>query len=129
CLRPDLAGKVADTPKVDPTMITFMKKYARDPEKGLDRAWRICLNKLFDITVPLTKILELAYQAKDSGFPMDTDVLIGWAQRVICQLGNTNCVISSKRRHSILMRIDPKLNNLVTYEAGPVEEGLLFGGH
>ncbi|KAJ1116568.1 hypothetical protein NDU88_004778 [Pleurodeles waltl] len=39
CPRPDLTGKVSDTPEVDLTMVTFLKKWSKDPKKGLDRTW------------------------------------------------------------------------------------------
>ncbi|KAJ1197479.1 hypothetical protein NDU88_001337 [Pleurodeles waltl] len=39
CPHPDLAGKVSDTLEVDLTMVTFIKKWAKDPKKGLDIAW------------------------------------------------------------------------------------------
>ncbi|KAJ1149323.1 hypothetical protein NDU88_002133 [Pleurodeles waltl] len=61
CPRPDLEGKVTDTPDVDPTMATFLKKWVKDPKKGLDRAWRSCQDKLLDLSGPLAKILEMAY--------------------------------------------------------------------
>ncbi|KAJ1102431.1 hypothetical protein NDU88_007481 [Pleurodeles waltl] len=69
CPRPSLLGKVADTPELDSSMATFLKKYAKDPKKRLDRAWRGCHDKLLDILGPLTKMLELAVQAKKSGHP------------------------------------------------------------
>ncbi|KAJ1116904.1 hypothetical protein NDU88_005109, partial [Pleurodeles waltl] len=100
-------------------------KFGKDPKKGLDRSWRICQDKLLDVTGPLTKILEMAFLAKESGTPVDTEVLIGWAQRSLCLLGNANCAVSSERRKSILMRIDPKLTDLATSEAGPSADGLL----
>ncbi|KAJ1155137.1 hypothetical protein NDU88_007872 [Pleurodeles waltl] len=90
CPRPDLEEKIADTPEIDPTMVTFMKKYSRDPKKGLDRAWRTCQDKLLDMSGPLTKILELAFQSKEYGLPVDTDILIGWVQRAICHLAVHN---------------------------------------
>ncbi|XP_069088966.1 uncharacterized protein [Pleurodeles waltl] len=127
CPRPDLDQKVTDTPDIVPTMVTFMKKFGKDPKKGLDRSWRLCQDKLLDATCPLTKILDMAFLAKESGTPMDTDVLIGWAQRSLCFLGNANCAISSERQKSILMRIDPKLTDLACSEAGPSADGLLFG--
>ncbi|KAJ1173550.1 hypothetical protein NDU88_005381 [Pleurodeles waltl] len=111
-------GKVSDTPEIDPTMVTFMKKFAKDSKKGLDRSWRSCQDKLLDLTGPLTKILEMAFIAKESETPVDTDMLIDLAQRAICQLGNTNCAISSERR-SILMCIDPKLSDLASSFALP----------
>ncbi|KAJ1198664.1 hypothetical protein NDU88_002503 [Pleurodeles waltl] len=60
CPRPALEGKVADTPELDPHMITFLKIFSRHPKKGIDRAWRGCHDKLLDISGPLTKILDLA---------------------------------------------------------------------
>ncbi|KAJ1124531.1 hypothetical protein NDU88_002982 [Pleurodeles waltl] len=34
CPRPDLEGKVTNTQDIDPTMVTFMKKWAKEPKKG-----------------------------------------------------------------------------------------------
>ncbi|KAJ1103503.1 hypothetical protein NDU88_000926 [Pleurodeles waltl] len=59
CPRPSLLGKVADTPELDPSMATFLRKFAKDPKKGLDRAWRGCQDKLLDVSGPLSKILDL----------------------------------------------------------------------
>ncbi|KAJ1093717.1 hypothetical protein NDU88_006809 [Pleurodeles waltl] len=47
--------KVTKTPELDPTLVTFLKKSAKDPKKGIDRAWRGCQDKLLDISGPLTK--------------------------------------------------------------------------
>ncbi|KAJ1133154.1 hypothetical protein NDU88_011451 [Pleurodeles waltl] len=66
CPSPELEVKVTDTPDVDPTMVTFLKKWAKDPKKGLDRACRSCQDKLLDLSGPLAKILEMAYVAKES---------------------------------------------------------------
>ncbi|KAJ1211408.1 hypothetical protein NDU88_006768 [Pleurodeles waltl] len=33
--RPDLPDKIVDTPEVDPTMVTYLKKYTKDPEKDI----------------------------------------------------------------------------------------------
>lgn len=127
CPRPDLTAKVADTSEVDPTMLTYLRKYSRDPKKGIDQAWRSCQDKLLDLSGPLTKILEMGYRAKESKASIDPDELICWAQRAICQLGNANCAISNERRCSILLKLDPKLAELATSEAGPMAQGLLFG--
>ncbi|KAJ1126837.1 hypothetical protein NDU88_005243 [Pleurodeles waltl] len=126
CPIPDLEGKVADTPDSDPTMVTFMKKWAKVPKKGLDRAWRSYQDKLLDLSRPLAKILEMAFLVKESNSPINPDVLVGWAQRAICHLGNANMAISTERRRSILMHIDHQLNELATLEAGQVAQGLLF---
>ncbi|KAJ1218016.1 hypothetical protein NDU88_005602 [Pleurodeles waltl] len=40
CPRPALEGKVAETPELDPHMMTFLKNFSKDPKKGIDRAWR-----------------------------------------------------------------------------------------
>ncbi|KAJ1205843.1 hypothetical protein NDU88_001268 [Pleurodeles waltl] len=40
CLRPSLLGRVAETPDLDPNMATFMRKFSKDPKKGVDRAWK-----------------------------------------------------------------------------------------
>ncbi|KAJ1115579.1 hypothetical protein NDU88_003801 [Pleurodeles waltl] len=71
CPRHSLLGKVADTPELDPSMATFLRKFAKDPKKGLDRAWRGCQDKLLDVSGPLTKILDLAIQSKETETPLD----------------------------------------------------------
>ncbi|KAJ1184073.1 hypothetical protein NDU88_000883 [Pleurodeles waltl] len=88
--------KVADTPELDPSMATFLKKFTKDPKKGLDRTWRGLQDKLLDLAGPITKILELAVQAKEANMPLDPEAVLEWAQRAICLLGNTNCAISTE---------------------------------
>ncbi|KAJ1125407.1 hypothetical protein NDU88_003839 [Pleurodeles waltl] len=127
--RPDLEGKVSETPEVDPTMVNFMKKWAKGPRKGLDRAWRSCQDRLLDISGPITKILELGFQSKESGVAVDLNILIGWAQHAICQIGNAKVALSTEQWRSILMLIDPKLTDLASSEAGPMEQGLLSNVH
>ncbi|KAJ1157118.1 hypothetical protein NDU88_009833 [Pleurodeles waltl] len=75
CPRQDFPSKVTETPELDPTLVTFLKKSAKDPKKGIDRAWRGCQDKLLDVSGPLTKILEIASQAKESGDPINPDIL------------------------------------------------------
>ncbi|XP_078506998.1 uncharacterized protein LOC144767445 [Lissotriton helveticus] len=127
CPRPDLADKLACTPEVDPTILTYLKKFTKDPSKGIDRSWRICQDKLLDLLGPLTKLMDLGYLAKESNSSIDPDDLIGWAQRAVCMLGNANCALSTERRRSILLKMDPKLTELASSESGPLAQGLLFG--
>ncbi|KAJ1196472.1 hypothetical protein NDU88_000343 [Pleurodeles waltl] len=127
CPRPEIPDKVAETPDIDPSMLTFLKKFAKDPKKGIDRAWHSCQDKLLDLAGPLAKILEMALRAKESGEPIDPHTLAEWTQRAICLLGNANCAISSERRKSLLMRIDPTLTELATADAGSLADGRLFG--
>ncbi|KAJ1135613.1 hypothetical protein NDU88_002051 [Pleurodeles waltl] len=82
CPRPDLDGKVTDTPEIDPTVVTFMNKWSKDPIKGLDRDWRSCQDKLPDLSGPLAKIMELAFLGKESNAPIDPGILVGWAQEL-----------------------------------------------
>ncbi|KAJ1190923.1 hypothetical protein NDU88_000242 [Pleurodeles waltl] len=81
CPCPTLIGKVADTPVLDSSMEAFMRKFAKDPKKDLDRAWRGCQDKLLDLVGPLTKILELAVQAKDNNSSLDLEDILEWAQQ------------------------------------------------
>ncbi|KAJ1215132.1 hypothetical protein NDU88_002741 [Pleurodeles waltl] len=87
CRRPDFPSKVTETLELDPTLATYLKTFSKDLKKGIDRAWRGCQDKLLDMTGPLTKILEMGFQAKDSGDSIDPDILVGWAQRALCFLG------------------------------------------
>ncbi|KAJ1084539.1 hypothetical protein NDU88_004686 [Pleurodeles waltl] len=96
-------------------MVTFLKKYAKDPKKGIDRAWRGSQEKLLDISGPLTKILDLAIHAKESQEAVDPEVLLEWAQH------------ARECRKSLLLGTDPKLTELVPADAGPSANRLLFG--
>ncbi|XP_069468934.1 uncharacterized protein [Ambystoma mexicanum] len=127
CPRPDLPGKVAEAPELDPKMLTFVAKTSKDPRKGIDRSWKSCQEKLLDLAGPLAKIMDLAERAKDTGEEVDPEALAGWAQRAVCLLGNANCAIASERRKGLLLKIDSKLSDLSSYEAGEGAQGLLFG--
>ncbi|KAJ1215184.1 hypothetical protein NDU88_002793 [Pleurodeles waltl] len=95
--------------------------------KGLDHAWKRCHDKLLDILVPITKIVELAVQAKESNSQLDPGTVLEWAQRAMCLLGNANCSMSSEHRKAFLMRIDPKVAELASTKAGTLVNRLLFG--
>ena len=77
CPRPALAGKV------DPNMAIFLKKFSRDPKRLIDRSWRSCQDKLLDLLGLLAKILEMTVYTKESGAPVDPDVLTGWNEKAI----------------------------------------------
>ncbi|KAJ1161324.1 hypothetical protein NDU88_001811, partial [Pleurodeles waltl] len=83
CPRPEIRDKVAETPDIDPSMLTFLKKFAKDPKKGIDRAWHSFQDKLLDLAGPLAKGLELALRAKESDEPIDPHTLAEWTQRAI----------------------------------------------
>ncbi|KAJ1203661.1 hypothetical protein NDU88_007445 [Pleurodeles waltl] len=127
CPRPTLPDKVAATPAFDPKMCTFFAKYVKDPKKGIDRSWRACQDKLLDVVGPLTQIIQLAERAKLSSTPLQMDVVAGWAQSALCLPSNGNCAISAERRSSLLIKIDLKLGELSSSEAGAVAQGNLFG--
>ncbi|XP_078518949.1 uncharacterized protein LOC144784149 [Lissotriton helveticus] len=127
CPRPSLPFRVACTPEIDPKLCTFFAKYIKDPKKGIDRSWKACQDKLLDVVGPLTKIIELAQCSKESGVPLSVDDIAGWSQRAMCLLGNANCALSAERRRSLLLKIDPKLGELSSSEAGPIAQGALFG--
>lgn len=95
-----------------PQMATFLAKFFRDPKKGIDRSWRSCQDKLLDVADPLAKIMDMVEYTKASGSLISPDVLSNWAQRAIIFLGNVNCVISTERRRSLFIKIDPKLGEL-----------------
>ncbi|KAJ1090784.1 hypothetical protein NDU88_003913, partial [Pleurodeles waltl] len=77
-----------------------------------------CRENLLDVLGPLIKIIELAESVRVLGDPLPTDLVAGWAQRVVCLLGNVKCAISTERRCSLLIKIDPKLGELAALEAG-----------
>lgn len=108
-------------------MSAFLQKFIRDPKKGIDRSWRACQDKLLDALGPITKILDMAEEAKESGSIISPETLSGWAQRAVIFLGNANCALSTKRRRSLLIKIDPKLGDLANSEAGAIAQGGLFG--
>ncbi|KAJ1113792.1 hypothetical protein NDU88_002034 [Pleurodeles waltl] len=45
CPRPELPDKVAETPEIDASMLTFLKKFTKKTKKGIDRAWHSCQGK------------------------------------------------------------------------------------
>ncbi|XP_056424134.1 uncharacterized protein LOC130362968 [Hyla sarda] len=102
-------------------------KSGKNPKKGIDRSFRACQDKLLDMLGPLSKILDLVEESSVTQRPVDTEVLKGWAQRAVCFLGNANVALSTERKRSILMRIDPQLTNLASNEPPKPTEGLLFG--
>ncbi|KAJ1139051.1 hypothetical protein NDU88_005428 [Pleurodeles waltl] len=108
-------------------MAKFLRKFAKDPKKGLDHAWRGCQDKLLDLSGPLMKILDLAIQCKETNSPLNPEVVLEWAQWAICLLGNVSCATSRERRRSFLIHLDPKLAELATNEAGSLASGMLFG--
>ncbi|KAJ1128513.1 hypothetical protein NDU88_006891 [Pleurodeles waltl] len=67
------------------------------------------------------------WRTQESDTPLDPEVVLQWAQRAICLLGNANCAISTERRRSYLIRLDPKLAELANNEAGSSANGMLFG--
>ncbi|KAJ1187998.1 hypothetical protein NDU88_004763 [Pleurodeles waltl] len=124
---PDIPDKVTMPQELDPNLATFLKRSTKDSKKGIDRPWKPCQDKVVDLSVPLCRILDLAVAAKESGSQVNPDTLAGWAQHVLCLLGNANCAISIEQRKSILLRIDLKLADLARGEPGPLADGLLFG--
>lgn len=127
CPRPDIPDKVTETPDID--TITFLKKFAKDPKKGIDRAWRSCQDKLLDVVGPLAKILGIALEAQESATTIDPHVLAGGTQRAICLFGNANCAISTERRKSLLVRMDTNLTDLASAEPGPLADRNLVREH
>lgn len=100
----------------------------KDPRRGIDRSWWSCQDKLLDVIGPLTKILDMAEEAKVTGSAISPEVLSNWAQRAVVFVGNANCAISTERCRSLLIKLDPtKLGDLASSEAGAVAEGGLFG--
>ncbi|KAJ1137368.1 hypothetical protein NDU88_003777 [Pleurodeles waltl] len=108
-------------------MFLFFTKFGKDPKKGVDRAWSNCQDRLLDLVGPLTRIFDLAEEAKMEGSQVDPETLSNWAQRAICMLGNANSYISQERRKSLLLRIDPKISTLASEAEGLNADGLLFG--
>ncbi|KAJ1213132.1 hypothetical protein NDU88_000771 [Pleurodeles waltl] len=56
CPRPDFPSKVTETPEIEPTLVIYLKKFSKDPKKGIDHAWRGCRDKILDVSGPLTKV-------------------------------------------------------------------------
>ncbi|XP_040178560.1 LOW QUALITY PROTEIN: uncharacterized protein LOC120912608 [Rana temporaria] len=115
------------TPEVDPILAKYLLKTGKFPKKGIDRSFKNIQDRVLDLFGPLTKILNLAEQAANTGQTVDLTQLRGWAQRAICLTGSANTACSVERRRSILMRLDPQLAHLAESEPGPAAEGMLFG--
>ncbi|KAJ1084636.1 hypothetical protein NDU88_004782 [Pleurodeles waltl] len=75
CPRPSLPSNITNTPVIDPNMIMFFTKFGRDPKKGVDRAWTNCQDRLLDLSGPLTRILDLAEEARMEGKKVDPVIL------------------------------------------------------
>ncbi|KAJ1172478.1 hypothetical protein NDU88_004325 [Pleurodeles waltl] len=127
CPRHSIEDKVAATPEVDNTMVTFMRRMVKDPKRGIDRSWRACQEKSLDIIGPLTKITERAEDAKKRGAAIVPEILSGWTQWATCLLVNANCTISAELRRSLLLRLDPKIGELASAQAGPDPKENVFG--
>lgn len=127
CPRPSLDGKVAQMPVLDPRIATFLAKFIKDPKKGIDRSWRACQDKLLDALGPITMLLDRAEDARLSSALISPEALSGWAQRAVVFFGNANCALSTERRRSFLIKVDPKLGDLADSKAGAVAQGGLFG--
>ncbi|KAJ1106830.1 hypothetical protein NDU88_004228 [Pleurodeles waltl] len=124
--RPALPSNITATPSIDPNMLLFFTKFGKDPKKRVESLDH-CQDKLLDLYGPLTSILDLAEEARIEGTNVDPVVLSNCAQRAICLLGNANSAMAQKRRKRLLLKIDPKLSNLASKEAGQEANGLLFG--
>ncbi|XP_056375621.1 uncharacterized protein LOC130273222 isoform X1 [Hyla sarda] len=127
CPRPTLPHLSSITPELDPVLNKFLMKTGKNPKKGIDRSFKSCQDKLLDILGPLSKILDMVEESSISNKPVEVEVLKGWAQRAVCFLGNANAALSTERKRSVLMRIDPQLTNLASNEPTHPTEGMLFG--
>ncbi|KAJ1207762.1 hypothetical protein NDU88_003152 [Pleurodeles waltl] len=79
CPCTSLLGKVVETPELDRNLATFMRKFSKDPKKGLDGAWKCFQHKLLDISGPITKNFELAVHAKEANAQLDVNAVLEWA--------------------------------------------------
>ncbi|XP_056400569.1 uncharacterized protein LOC130294571 [Hyla sarda] len=127
CPRPSLPNNSSATPELDPLLAKFLFKTGKNPKKGVDRSFKSCQDKLMDLLGPLSKIMDMADEASASNSTVDTETLKGWIQRAICLFGNANAALSTERKRSILMKIDPQLTNLATAEPANPTNGMLFG--
>ncbi|KAM4771026.1 tyrosine-protein kinase FRK [Rhinophrynus dorsalis] len=112
---------------MDPQMAQYIAKSGRDPRKGVERTLKQRQNKLLDVVGPLAKICNIIEEAMSNSSPVDLNILRGWVQRAFCFIFNANTALSMERRRVILLRIDPKLLEMASTEAGPETNGLLFG--
>lgn len=94
CPRPVAPQKVCETPTVEPKISQFLNKSGWNPRKGLESALLACQDKHLDIFGPLTRLFEMAKNAKASGQPLDPNDSSGWIQRAICIAGNVNSSFS-----------------------------------
>ncbi|CAH2294204.1 Hypothetical predicted protein [Pelobates cultripes] len=115
------------TPDIDPKVAPFLGKTGWKAEKGLDYSLCHCQDKVLDTLGPSAKIFVPVETALTEGTPLDLLAIRGWAQRSICLIGNTNATLVTKRRKTILMKIEPKLVNMALTEPGPQAKGLLLG--
>ncbi|XP_056413656.1 uncharacterized protein LOC130356331 [Hyla sarda] len=127
CPRPTISRNATQTPELHPILVRYLLKTGKNPKKGVDRSFKLCQDKVLDLLGPVAKILQISEEAYVSGKPMDTLTVRGWAQRLMCLLGNANQSLSSERRRTVLMKLDPQLAHLANTEPANPTEGLLFG--
>lgn len=84
-------------------------------------------DKLLDVVGPLTQSEVITDEVISQGSPPDPLILWDRLQRCICLLGNADAALSAKRRHAVLLCIDPQLTDMAEQNLGPEAEGLLFG--
>lgn len=111
---------------LDTKITQFLTKLGWNPQRGLKSALRSCQDKLLEIFGPLTKLFELAEEAKLAYLPIDAHELTLTGSSRQSLSGNVNTSFSIKRRRAILFKVDPKFSNLFLMEAGKKADGLLF---
>ena len=77
CWRTSIEGKVAATPNLHTSMVTFMGKLIKDPNRSIAKSLSSCQDKLLDITGPITKIMEMVKDAKRTGGRIDLEIISG----------------------------------------------------
>ncbi|XP_056416991.1 uncharacterized protein LOC130358165 [Hyla sarda] len=123
----DNFSKCGPNPRTRPYISKIPSKNRQKPQERGDRSFKLCQDKVLDLLGPVAKILQISEEAYVSCKPMDTLTVRDWAQRLMCLLGNANQSLSSERRRTVLMKLDPQLANLANTEPANPTEGLLFG--
>ncbi|KAJ1108683.1 hypothetical protein NDU88_006055 [Pleurodeles waltl] len=84
----------------------------RNRRKVLERTLKFCQDRLLDVVGPLARTIAMSQEAYIKGLPLDLELLRGWSQQAMVLLGNANAGFNAERHKAVLLKINPKLEDL-----------------
>ncbi|XP_054836856.1 uncharacterized protein LOC129330721 [Eublepharis macularius] len=126
CPRPTLPDKTAETPEINPGMLSLLNQ---QQEKELRRSTypsRLLQDEVLDMLAPAMTIYEMVEEAMEKGEPVDLMELREWVRRLIRFIGSVNQRLTLQRRYQVLGIINPRLKSVVSKLSGQSTDGMLF---